>query len=375
MKKIISIFASVALLVGLSPIVNGITVKADGNGCTGFGLAEDLTGIACTANTITLTADVTLTASVITIPAASVVTLDLQGHTLSSTVAAGRSDSKTAEDKATIVNHGTLAVIDTVGGGIVTNTISLCDALFNGTDGTATLNGGTFKNRAWYPIHNHGTMTINAGVTAGESGFYDTSPVMNGWGHDDGPVGTAVLTINGGTFIDGAHTIKNGDTNNAATLTINGGTFTQSNDTKDVISNRNNASAISITGGELKGAVTSATSSLTITGGKYSIDPTSFLPTGYTYVLVDNVYAVAVPTAPAAPENTSTTPGPFLITFLDASGNTVKVEWVEYGASATAPTGYGEYTGYTNVTENKDLRPIVSASSKYAVPNTADKSK
>ena len=36
----------------------------------------------------------------------------------------------------------------------------------------------------------------------------------------------------------------------------------------------------------------------------------------------------------------ASTPGPFLVTFLDSNGSTVKVEWVPYGGSATAPTGY-----------------------------------
>ena len=65
----------------------------------------------------------------------------------------------------------------------------------------------------------------------------------------------------------------------------------------------------------------------------------------------------------------------FLVTFLDQYGNTVKVEWVKYGKSATPPTGYGTYSGYTNVTANIDLRPEAGSagSSKYRVPNTADK--
>jgi|GEM_PF-6833114 hypothetical protein len=63
----------------------------------------------------------------------------------------------------------------------------------------------------------------------------------------------------------------------------------------------------------------------------------------------------------------------FLITFLDCKGNTVKIQWVKYGENASAPAGYG-YTGYTNVTANKDLRPINCMAGGYVVPNTADKS-
>ena len=65
----------------------------------------------------------------------------------------------------------------------------------------------------------------------------------------------------------------------------------------------------------------------------------------------------------------------FLVTFLDSKSNTVKVEWVKYGGNATAPTGYGTYSGYTNVTAHMDLKPIGAASTSngYSVPNTADK--
>ncbi len=64
----------------------------------------------------------------------------------------------------------------------------------------------------------------------------------------------------------------------------------------------------------------------------------------------------------------------YLVTFLDCQGNTVKVEWVKYDASATAPAGYGIYSGFANVTSHRDLRPLsCKVSDGYAVPNTSDK--
>lgn len=63
-----------------------------------------------------------------------------------------------------------------------------------------------------------------------------------------------------------------------------------------------------------------------------------------------------------------------LVTFFDCQGNTVKIEWVKYGGSATAPAGYGTYSGYTNVTSHRDLRPLsCKVSDGYAVPNTSDR--
>lgn len=74
-------------------------------------------------------------------------------------------------------------------------------------------------------------------------------------------------------------------------------------------------------------------------------------------------------------ESESDDPGLQLVTFLDANGNTVKVEWVEYGRDAVPPTGYGTYTDYTNVTSHRDLKPIaIQTGNGYTVPCTADRS-
>ncbi|MCH4208056.1 MAG: hypothetical protein LKF50_07135 [Solobacterium sp.] len=72
------------------------------------------------------------------------------------------------------------------------------------------------------------------------------------------------------------------------------------------------------------------------------------------------------------------TPVPtFVVTFLDCDGNTVSVQSVPYQGNATAPTGYGTYVGYTDISANIDLKPTsCSAASKvkgYIIPNTADK--
>lgn len=68
--------------------------------------------------------------------------------------------------------------------------------------------------------------------------------------------------------------------------------------------------------------------------------------------------------------------GPFTVTFLDCNGETVSVQSVAYQGDAVAPTGYGTYEGYTNVSANMDLRPTSCSASNlsgYTVPNTADK--
>ena len=79
---------------------------------------------------------------------------------------------------------------------------------------------------------------------------------------------------------------------------------------------------------------------------------------------------------PAVEEAAVETVGPFTVTFLDCNGETVSVQSVAYQGDAVAPTGYGTYEGYTNVSANMDLRPTSCSASNlsgYTVPNTADK--
>jgi hypothetical protein len=77
---------------------------------------------------------------------------------------------------------------------------------------------------------------------------------------------------------------------------------------------------------------------------------------------------------PTPTSTTETKPDQYLVTFLDCKGNTVKIEWVNYGENATAPTGFGTYSGYWNVTSHRDLKPdACGVNNSFVVPNTADK--
>lgn len=82
-------------------------------------------------------------------------------------------------------------------------------------------------------------------------------------------------------------------------------------------------------------------------------------------------FAVADPIATAT--TAATSPDSYLVTFLDCQGNTVKIEWVPYQRNATPPTGYGTYSGYSDVSSHMDLYPTdcgVTTISGYTVPNT-----
>ncbi|WP_458861825.1 S-layer homology domain-containing protein [Acidaminobacterium chupaoyuni] len=270
---------------------------------------------------VNLAADETGT---VLVPANTTVTLDLKGHVLQSQMLANQ---PTAEDhtKATLVNNGNLTVNDSVSGGKVTNNNYWLDAFYNASGATAILNGGLFTHSAnsqgqtWYAIHNHGTMTIKDGVIVADTN--SATPICNGKSQHDtsSDAANASLIIDGGTFTaEGAHTIKNGDAD--AELVINGGNFT--NTSGDVVLNRNNCNAIinggtfsitdapvikcevkdsqnasgaglMVTNGSFTGTISKDESSkLSISGGTFSSNPTSYLANGYIMQPIADGYRV-----------------------------------------------------------------------------------
>lgn len=300
------------LVIDGVPVFNSDIIAAIGS--TGYKTLADAVTEADNT-TVTLLKDTTEN---VTIPEDATVTLDLNGKTL------------TNVSKDTIINNGTLTVIDSLGGGKVDNTTHEKAAIYN--KGTATLNAGTFERSAeagvdkdhnggnsFYTILNHGTMTVASGVTVNNNGHY-SSLFENGYysyANKDG-IAMPELTINGGTFDGGLNTIKNDDD---AVLTINGGTFTnytqaafQNHGTATVnggtftadswysidncgcdathdpgklrITNgtftgtlyvRSQFSDVSISGGTFTGDITKTGGSLSLTGGTYSVNPTAYV--------------------------------------------------------------------------------------------------
>lgn len=86
------------------------------------------------------------------------------------------------------------------------------------------------------------------------------------------------------------------------------------------------------------------------------------------YEAEPEVFNIDVLANPSEPSASASSAAAYAVTFLDCNGDTVSVQWIEYGKDAVPPTGFGTYTGYTNVTAHMDLKPV----SCYAVPNTAD---
>ena len=233
-------------------------------------------------DTVTLLENVT---EDVTIPAKTTITLDLNGKTLQNNT----SDTITVEYGASLTIQGD---------GTVDNTSHARAAIYN--NGTVVLNGGQYTRSAetgqdaetsgknsYYNILNHGSMTINNGVTVSQNGGF-SSMIANGYYNytNKNPRNGYVkginhakpeLVITGGTFSGGLNTVKNDD---GAKLTIVDGIF--KNTKQAAVMNWNEAtikggsfsvqeSAGSVLVNGSNGADTVDQGVLTIEGGTFTI--------------------------------------------------------------------------------------------------------
>lgn len=291
--------------------------------------------------TVTLLKDV---AEDITIPSGKTLTLDLNGKKL----------TNVSSDTITVASGAKLTI---TGEGTVDNVTHGKADIYN--NGTVILNGGNYTRsqeaenttetsggNSYYNILNHGDMTIDGAVKVLSTGHF-SSLVANGYysysstNPRDGYVsGTNQekpnLTIKDGSFSGGINTIKNDD---AATLTINGGTFTNytqaalqnhgtatvtagsfTANSKYAIDNcgcdatldpgkleisggtfngtlyiRSTHSNVTISDGYFNGSISKTGGTLTISGGYFTIDPSTYVVEGKSalpgsYVIGDTTY-------------------------------------------------------------------------------------
>lgn len=225
-------------------------------GETEYETLQEAINAAGSNDVVTLLCD---TAESVEIGADKDITLDLNGKKLTN-----------VGKEHTITNNGKLNVTDSSDSksGAVDNVNHGKAALFNAEGATAELNGGKFLRSAetgidqdtsggnsWYTIANKGTMTINAGVTVENKGYF-SSNIVNGY-YDTVGTGIPTLTINGGTFTGGVKTVK---VDECGVLTINGGTFT--NEKYPCIMNWNKT--------DINGGTFTTSNSISILNGTYN---------------------------------------------------------------------------------------------------------
>lgn len=248
-QKILALLLAVALVLAMSS-----TALADGKVCkienTTYDTLQDAVDAVkgdtqnLNGSTITLIAD---TNENVTIPAGVTITLDLASHEI----------TNQNDHTITVKNGATLTINDNSTGGTVDNITHAKAAIWN--EGTVILNGGSYTRSAengqsssdaggnsYYALVNHGTMTINSGVSVTQDGNF-SSMIENGYYNYKSLDATSgyvagtnsqnpTLTIYGGNFSGGLNTVKNDD---GGILTINGGTF--QNVSQAVVQNHNEA--------------------------------------------------------------------------------------------------------------------------------------
>lgn len=164
----------------------------------------------------------------------STLTLDLNGQTL------------TNASSHTIVNQGTLTILDSAGGGVVDVVTHAKAALYNyGT--VKEISGGMFTRsketqdpvssgttaNSWYTVVNGGTIEeISGGTFTTGDGTSKTlgnrsSVIRNGVDDSSDPHAGEIKLISGGTFTGAANVLKNEP--NGTIGAITGGTFTMDN--------------------------------------------------------------------------------------------------------------------------------------------------
>lgn len=297
----------------------------------------------------------------VTIPVGANLTLDLNGHKIVDSATAQDETVAEASRKHTITNNGTLTILDSVGGGIVDNVSHGRAAIYNAGTITeiksgkftrsvdASIDASSANGNSWYVVYNDTNATISK-ISGGEflavgkfSSLFCNSgsigEISGGTFTQDGFIafkneGT-IDKISGGTFssadesciqnwgsigeiTDGTITagrlgiwnFSSDKYKSAGTIgKISGGNISGStaairlNDydtsylTPSKPSTTNKASA-SITGGNISGALqVNTNTTLTITGGYFTADPSAYVDdnhyvvesdeTGYTYMVTN----------------------------------------------------------------------------------------
>lgn len=221
-KRILTVLLAVCLVFALGTVSALADDPVTGN-MTADSINQQISNSTETCS-IKLTNDID---GSLTIPSGKTVKLDLNGCKITNTAS-----------NHTITVNGNLTITDSSASksGTVDNASHQCAAVMNNPSGVVVLNGGKYTRsqengssatesgkNSYYNIVNHGTMTINDGVTVEQSGGY-SSLIENGWynGNSNTQKIESVMTIYGGSFSGGLNTIKNDDYGN---LTINGGSF------------------------------------------------------------------------------------------------------------------------------------------------------
>ncbi len=300
--KIIITAALICTIMSLPAAAVGGAVTSPA-AATGQGLQDAITA-ANEGDTIRLNADINIAAAKTEIFVTKSITLDLNGHTISS--AFSGSDNAHLKALLTYSAAGTFTVTDSSvpGNGQITSNANYCVLIYNEGPGKVVFERGTLSTtgESGFDIINasNGYISISGGTISSEFGYAVFNTSSNGTLEITGGsvssnsgytiVSTGVAEMSGGTvssdayygFLNyGTFTLTNGTISssknfalhNFGQLTMEGGTI--SSDTSDAMSNSGNASIADISGGTIhtdgyKALVNYSSGTVNISGGTIS---------------------------------------------------------------------------------------------------------
>ena len=360
----------------------------------------------------------------VVIPANTTVTLDLAGHKIVNSATAQDEKVADSSRKHTITNNGTLTILDSVGGGVVDNVSHGRAALYNAgtiveikggkftrsvdnsTDATSAkgnswyvvynaenatiskissgeflavgkfsslfcncgligeITGGTFTQDGFIAFKNEGTVTKISGGTFSSK---DESCIQN-WG--------SIGEITGGTITAGSigiwnlssdkyHSVGKVDkisggniSGSTAAIRLNDYDTSYLNPSHPSATNKANAT---VTGGNITGALQINTNTtLTISGGTYTSDPSAYVAPGYVVSYNGSTYTVYYP-VPVIPNNnnnssSTTTKNP------DGSTTTTTTDKATGAVTETTTTANGSVgTVKTDANGSTEISASISA--------------
>lgn len=384
----------------------------------------------------------------ITIPAYKTITLDLNGHKIVNSSAPQNNTVADNSRKHTITNNGTLTIMDSVGTGVVDNVSHGRAALYNAgtiseikggkftrsvdnsTDETSAkgnswyvvynaenatitkisagdflaighfsslfsncgtigeISGGTFKQDGFIAFKNEGTITK---ISGGTFSSRDESCIQN-WGTIGEICGGAITAGSIGIWNFSSDTYSSaGKVTNISGGEIKGTTAAiRLNDydasyLKDPKLSTTNRASATISGGKINGTLqVNTNTSLTITGGYFTSDPTAYVTTGYTavettepgynYKVVEasNLKADVAPAAPTVSipdsfDNNQKAAAETVSDTLKASSDTVTGGGLNAAANAVANNNSVNQAEATNALGEKGITPTQGQSVRVVV--------
>ena len=264
---------------------------------------EDLvSAIAAGETAIVLEDDIALT-SAVEIPEGATVNLNLNGKTITGNVGRDADGNRVH----VIVNNGNAVIKN----GVITSAgVNGGSAIYNADGATltvenVTLNGAPQEGSTWpsYTVNNSGTLTVSDSSIYGVQGIIATNNTANttvnnviayrdGWssGHVFYTSSTAKVTINGGTYTNDGNGVD-GTMFNGGETVVNGGTFIVKEGAYFALSKN---STLTVNGGDFSNIknVLAWGGTMSITGGTFGFDPTTYVADGYQVLQAGGMYFV-----------------------------------------------------------------------------------